>query len=367
MVTPQWLRTKGGPTNTVYNLKRNLEGLAHSVSIVTREQHPDVFSFSNTPLLREMQIVTILRGIRPDVVHVHGRLHYLVPAIIYQKLFNRRARIVFTFHTQPRCRQYLVGSSAVKVPYKGVQAVIGRYLLGFCTITSVSDSLVQAINQNCDMTIDRYSVIQSGAAVASDAPVDHDLLRHSYGLNGAAPVLYSIGVLSWDWKVAGHKIVIEAVAILRNRYPGVKLLIAGDGPYRAFLEEIVAELGLQSHVVFCGNLENPSALFAVADLYVHMALNEGSPLSIIEAMMAGSPIIAANRGGIPEIIKDGNTGILIEPTAMNLAESMIELLADDEKRARLGENAREYARANLSWRKIAAEYLSLYEQGDDRG
>jgi len=180
------------------------------------------------------------------------------------------------------------------------------------------------------------------------------------GLGDAAPILCTIGVFSWDWKVAGHLICMEAVASLRKDFPRIKLLIAGDGAFRSYLETTVKNLGLQDNIIFLGNVDHVDEVLSMADIYVHMALNEGCPLAVVEAMRAGKPIVAARQGGIPEIIEDGVTGILVEPTPNALAASVVDLLLSEERRATLGRNAFSYAASNFTWEVIAQKYFTLY-------
>jgi glycosyltransferase involved in cell wall biosynthesis len=365
MITPQWLNTKGGPTNYVNNLKIILENRSHKVCIVTSDRYPNVFIFSNYLFIRELQIVKILMSFTPDVIHIHGRLHYILPAVLYKKLYNESVKIIFTFHTQPRCKKYLNESEKVEIPYKGIQAKVGQFLLGFCNnITSVSKSLVEAINKNCDLKILNFKVIHAGAIITDGDEVDSDNQFRRYSLQDASTILSSIGVLSWDWKVAGHKIAIEAISLLKDRFPNIKLLIAGDGPYKQYLQDVAANLGVVKNIIFCGNVEKSATILRITDIYVHMALNEALGLVIIEAMQSRKAIIAAHLGGIPELIVNNETGVLIEPSAQNLANTLIELIEDKNKRESMGNNAYLYASQELTWQKITDEYLLLYTEGN---
>ncbi|MFZ3115584.1 MAG: glycosyltransferase family 4 protein [Syntrophales bacterium] len=361
MITPQWLGTKGGPTNYVKNLKLNLEADAHKVSILTSDYYPGVNIFSTMPGLRDIQIIKHLIKISPDIIHIHGRLHYILSAGVYKHIFKAKTKIIFTFHTQPQIEDYLSEGKKQKLPYTGLEGKIGSFLLNHCdVVASVSDSIIKNIKKYCDMKVTDYIVIQSGSNRTEREEMICEAFKKKNVKESSYPILSSIGVFSWDWKVLGHKITIEAINILKGKYPNITLLIAGDGPYREYLMKIVESLSLKDNVVFCGNMEDPSAILHVADFYVHMALNEGSPLAVIEAMRAKKTIIAANKGGIPEIITDGETGILIEPSAVNLANKLIELIENKEICSNIGMNAYMYAVQNLSWREITNLYISIY-------
>jgi glycosyltransferase involved in cell wall biosynthesis len=150
---------------------------------------------------------------------------------------------------------------------------------------------------------------------------------------------------------------------LRKRFPNIRLLIAGDGKFRRYLEDIVRRREMEDCITFLGNVDFIPELLALSDIYVHMALNEGCPHSVIESMRAKKPIIAANRGGIPEILENDVTGLLIEPDAERLAEAVERLVVNKRETESLAQKASEYASANLTWEIIAKRYLAVY-QGD---
>jgi len=365
MITPQWLRTKGGPTTTVYHLANQMRTRGHTVEILTSEKDSGVSTFDERLFVREFQIIRRLLEFRPDVIHIHGRLHFVPSAWIYQALFSPRTRILFTFHTQPRYRKYLPDAPEVRKPYTGLQAVPAKFLLHVCDrITSVSKSLVESLNENSNLGISDYAVIPSGAPTISINPQEVEQFKGQYALESCYPILSTVGVFAYDWKVAGHQIAIEAVKILSRKFPRIKLLIVGDGIYRRYLVEQVNTLGVGENIVFCGYMDKPEIPVGLSDIYVHMGLNEGSPLSVVEAMLAGKPIVAVNLGGIPEILTQNQTGILIEPDAERLAEAVAYLLANKDERLRLASNARSYAYAKLNWASIAELYLSLFKGRD---
>jgi glycosyltransferase involved in cell wall biosynthesis len=363
MVTPQWVRTKGGPSTYVGHLTEALRRRGHEVTVLAGEEGPGAIAFDPRPGRREAGILRALRAGKPDVVHLHGRVHYIPPAWAYRAAAGKKVRLVFTFHTQPFIRVFLDLGDQPQPDYAGVKRLLARFLLPRCdAVTSVSRNLVENLNRGYGLGIDTFTVIQSAAAPAAADPARLAALKYAYGLHEAFPVLSSIGVLTWDWKVAGHLICCQAAALLRDRFPRLKLLIAGDGRHRGYLEAKIRSLGLEQQAVLLGNWDQIPELLAATDMYVHLALNEGCPLAVIEAMQAGKPIIAARRGGIPEIIADGDTGRLIEPEAEALARTVAELLGHQDERRRLGMNAQAHWRRRLRWEVIAAQYEAVYGQ-----
>lgn len=361
LLTGQWLRTKGGPTNYVVNLARALENQGAKVTVLAAEPGAGATQYRSSPLGRNLDIIRILSELRPDIIHIHSRLHLIPPALAYRTLAGSRCPLVFTFHTQPSIRRYLEVSAPIPPSYGGIRGKLARILLRRCdAVAAVSDSIIRDLNAHFGMAIEKYSVIPSGSG-----SVDPDLaklaeLRAAHNLSGLKPVLATVGVCSWDWKAAGHQVAIESVGHLRGKYPNIGLIIAGDGQYREYLANLVRHLGLEKNVRFLGNVDRANEVLAAADLYVHMAMNEGSPLAVVEAMAAGKPIIAANLGGIPELIEDGVTGRLIDPNVGSLAQAAEGLISDRELAERLGKNAMRVAKSELTWDAVARSYSDLY-------
>ena len=225
----------------------------------------------------------------------------------------------------------------------------------------MSDSIVRDLNRAFDLKIRNYVVIPSGGQPLTTEAASVQSFVKRYGLAESFPIVGTTGVMYLDAKVLGQQHCIEATKRLIGEFPKIRLLIAGDGPYRPYLENVTRDLGLENNVTFLGNVPDLSAYLATIDLYAHMAQVEGCPLSIVEAMWARKAIIAANCGGMPELITSGVSGILIEPSAENLAQTMMALARDPARRKELARRAFDFVRDNLSWPRIARQYLDLYQ------
>ncbi len=302
-----------------------------------------------------------LRLLRPDVVHIHGRLQAVAPAALYRQAFNPQARVVITFHTMPHVRDYLEVPSGNGGEYAGPRKVAARFLLANCDrVTAVSHSIVHSLRHDVRLPIGNYDVVRAGS---EHEPVDSSRVEAARALwpcAGRTPILSTVGVLSWDWKVAGHKLCMEALPHVKATFSQVQLLVAGDGRYRQYLQAVIEAHGLQNDVRLLGNVDDVPALLNVTDLYVHMGLNEGSPHAIIEAMAAGKPIVAARAAGIPEIVEDGKTGLLVEPDPRSVADGVLRLLSDRPLARRLAQAAYAYARSHLTWRRVALDCIRIY-------
>ncbi|HZP43035.1 MAG TPA: glycosyltransferase [Candidatus Binatia bacterium] len=160
----------------------------------------------------------------------------------------------------------------------------------------------------------------------------------------------------------GFDLLIDAFARLGTAAYGVDLLIAGDGPERAALEAAAARLGLGDRVRFLGAVDEAraAALYRGACVVACPSRWEGLPLVCLEAMASGAAVVAAAVDGIPDAVTDGETGVLVgaeDPAA--LASALAALLADDERRRRLGERARAVARERFAWADVAGAYLDV--------
>ena len=134
------------------------------------------------------------------------------------------------------------------------------------------------------------------------------------------------------------EVLIEALAIASKSRPDVHLVIVGDGPCRADLEQLTASLGLRDRVHFMGRRDDVDSIVRNADICAMSSDWEGMPLFALEAMAAAKPLVATRVGGMPEIVASGETGTLVPPrNPQALADAMTELLSDPELRARLGE------------------------------
>ncbi len=162
---------------------------------------------------------------------------------------------------------------------------------------------------------------------------------------------------------------MRAFATLRPRHPELKLRLVGDGPERAALEALARELGVSESVTFAGRLpeEETLAEIARADLLVLSSFMEGLPIVLMEAMAVGVPVVASRVAGIPELVEDGETGLLFTPSDWDeLATRIDSLLGDEALQARLTEQARAKVASEFDTRKSAKEIAELFNSLDAR-
>jgi glycogen(starch) synthase len=201
--------------------------------------------------------------------------------------------------------------------------------------------------------VPRSSAIINGLAVPDLAPAP---------LPFDPPTLLCLGRLA---RQKGFDLALLALRSLVARVPGIRMVVAGDGPLRADLERLAAGLELGSAVRFTGWVEPQEvpALLNTATIVVMPSWNEGLPLVAIQAAQMGRPIVATRVSGNPEVVDDGNTGLLIEPGDPGaLADAIVSLLGDPAAAERMGAAARRRALELFTLDRCADEYFALYRQ-----
>jgi glycosyltransferase involved in cell wall biosynthesis len=146
-----------------------------------------------------------------------------------------------------------------------------------------------------------------------------------------------VGIVAKLSPVKGHEHFLRAAAGIAKAHDDVAFLVVGDGPRRQMLTEMAKELEIEDAVVFAGARDDVPSLLKLMDVFVLSSLSEGSPNAVLEAMAAGLPVIATDVGGLPDIVIDGESGILVPPGDWEALEKAItELLADPERAAAMG-------------------------------
>jgi glycosyltransferase involved in cell wall biosynthesis len=156
---------------------------------------------------------------------------------------------------------------------------------------------------------------------------------------------------------------IRAFLIVRERIPGARMTIAGEGPSRPSLEQLARELGASDAVTFCGRMANADipALYASADVCINASLADNMPISVLEALASGVPVVSTRVGGVPHLVEHEQTALLVEaanPQAM--AEAVLRVLGDAPLRARLKAAGLEAVR-RFDWASVKPKLLAVYE------
>ncbi|MBI2804618.1 MAG: glycosyltransferase [Planctomycetes bacterium] len=161
----------------------------------------------------------------------------------------------------------------------------------------------------------------------------------------------------------GFDVLLKSAAVVCEAYPKAGFILFGDGPLRANLERQAAEWKLHGRFIFAGFRTDLAKFLPNLDLGVMSSFTEGLPVALLETAAAGVPSVATSVGGIPEVIADGTTGLLVPAgDAGALARSIVELLRDDARRRTLGEAARASARRDFSFETMSSQYHTLFKR-----
>jgi glycosyltransferase involved in cell wall biosynthesis len=162
--------------------------------------------------------------------------------------------------------------------------------------------------------------------------------------------------------------LVQAAALLRGRYPDIRLVIWGEGSLRPELEALIGNLGLNQAVQLPGHTHDAEKALSTMDAFILPSLSESCSNSLMEAMAVGLPVIASNTGGNPELVLDGSSGLLVRPgDPADLARAMAHLMDNPAAAAALGTNAAQRARIKFSLPSMLAGIEAFYESALEGG
>lgn len=163
--------------------------------------------------------------------------------------------------------------------------------------------------------------------------------------------------------VKGHKYFLPAIREVVRIFPDAKFLFVGEGPLRGEIERDIERLGVKESVLLCGFRRDIPEILSIAEFYVHPSLTEAFSLSILEAMALGKAVVANRVGGIPEVVAEGETGLLVHPRhTETLSMAIVELLQCPSRVKEMGQKGRERALNCFSVEDSARELEKIYEQ-----
>jgi len=292
-------------------------------------------------------VYQVLRGLKADVVHAHlpEACWYGLPAAWAARVPVRIAHLQ-NCHWQWTMKLRLLDMAASAFATKAVacSASVQRF---YHERLRYSDNKLKVIHNSVDL--ERFQTLPT-----------RQESRHVLGLPQNAPILTCVASLTPQ---KGHRYLLEAMPKVRAAFPETLLLLVGDGELRETLERVAEGAQLTRAVRFLGRRTDIARLLAASDLFVLPSLWEGLPLALLEAAVVGVPAVASQVDGIPEVIKNGVTGILVSPANSEpLAEAILTLLWHPERRLEMGRQARQYVAEQFSIGKIARDMELLYAE-----
>jgi glycosyltransferase involved in cell wall biosynthesis len=294
------------------------------------------------------QLSVLFRQYRPAVVHTHIiGLNYAYPLML-------RYRTPARVHTVHSLAQREVG---VRVG-AWVRMLAFRYRFGGVVPVAVADEVRASIQQLYGYP--DPPLIPNGIPTDEYAP-DHDRRaqwRQAHGIEPHATVLVHVGRFA---PPKNHALLVEAFAQVRANTP-LYLLLVGSGELEGAVREQVAQLGLEGRVRFLGVRADVAEILNASDVFVLSSRWEGNPMSVMEAMASGLPVVSTAVGGVPELVRDGETGLLVpSEDAGALARAIQALVDDSARRQAMGAAARQHAVASFDIRHTVRGYEQLYE------
>lgn len=337
-----------GPHEADFLLSRTLPVEVVTLQGLGRAVRPfdDVRAFA--ALVRE------IRRFHPAIVHTHtAKAGFLgrAAAIVAYPRRRRRPRLVHTFHGHLLHGYFRPTTTRAVVVIERLLAARTDAL--FAVGARVRDELLQVgIGQR-----EQYTVMPPGIVV--EATPDREHAREAFCLPPNRPVVLFVGRLA---RVKRPDRFVELADALRRRVPDALFLVLGGGELESSVRAQVDRFGLRDQVRFEGWREDIMTAYAAADVLVLTSDNEGMPVTLIEAALAGTPAVTTNVGSAGEVVVDGKTGFVVPADVTSIADAVAQLLLDPERRASFGAEARVLARERFSAARLARDTAAVYEE-----
>ena len=234
-------------------------------------------------------------------------------------------------------------------------------------VIAVSQAVARELRTSHVVSNDQIAVIHNGIDVEriqrTCAALHLVLFRQSIGMPGRGALVGSIGELR---TLKRHDDFIRAAALVLKEFPETQFVIAGVGEVREQLETLVAELGLPDRFHFLGWLDDADKLLCAMDVFVSASETESFGLAIVEAMAAGTAVVATATEGAKEVIDDQKTGLLVPIGDVNrIAQSVIDLLSDPEKRRAIATESAQSAAQKFSLTRMVDDIETIYLRRED--
>lgn len=225
---------------------------------------------------------------------------------------------------------------------------------------AVAESHGKFLADNLRITRDRVTVIPNGVDTERFAPLpDTASVRAELGISPTAPV---VGIVAALRPEKNHELFLHMAARVVRELPSARFLIVGNGPCCESIVRLTQQLGITDHIIFTGSRSDVPRVLAAMDVFALTSRMEANPLSILEAMSVGRPVVATNVGSIHEAVAEGQTGFLVTPgDAFQFADRVLRLLNDPLRSHAMGAAARERVLRRWSIQSMVTGYEQLIE------
>ena len=274
---------------------------------------------------------------KPDIIHTHRyTTRYVIPAAIFARIKHR----VHTVHNVAQKESDRIGR------------ILNKFFFKHCNTIPValSDIVQESICKTYKIKPESIPIIFNGINLEWCLP------KKEYQAGKKISILH----IGRFMEQKNHKGLIEAFSIFYAQEPNSVLQLIGEGDKRAEIEELVQQFNLNNSVEFLGTKSNVYEYLHNADIFTLPSLYEGVPMTLIEAMGTGVPIVATNVGGIPDMLVNEESALLIEVHSHKIADALLRLARDENLRKRLGEKAKSES-VKFSAKVMAEKYLEIYK------
>lgn len=296
------------------------------------------------------RLARFLRQERVDLVHAHQYTPFFY-ALAARRLY-RRPPLLFTEH----------GRHHPDYPRRKRMFVNRLLLEARDRVVGVGESVRQALVHNEGIPTHRVGVIYNGINLTpfSNGRPDRSAVRREIGVGADDLILLQVARLDY---LKDHATGLRTLSHVRKARSNAQLVLVGEGPERGAIQEQIQRLDLSAHVRLLGLRSDVARLLAAADVFLLTSISEGIPLTLIEAMAAGVPVVSTNVGGVPEVVEDAQTGLLAPAgDEAALAGHVLRLTGDPELREEIVRRARRRATQIFCEEQMHEAYLNLYRE-----
>jgi glycosyltransferase involved in cell wall biosynthesis len=291
-----------------------------------------------------------LRRIQPDVVHCHNLTTFGYGAIAARLagdvpvVMTKHGNLVTRTGVTGRLNGFLIRRADVVAVSREAGGIMGAWMPeGSRPVRCIANGI--SIGPYDDLPSREEARVQLGRPAPS----------------------FVVGIVARVTRGKGHLVLIDAFAGILNNIPGALLLIVGEGGLLPTVKARIRELALERSVLTLGERQDVPAILAALDVFCLPSETEGMPMTVLEAMAAGLPVVASNVGGIPEVVEEGRTGLMVPPRAVGaLAAALLALAGDPERAREMGRLGRERLLKEFSLEQAVIAYEDVYREAVDR-
>jgi glycosyltransferase involved in cell wall biosynthesis len=290
----------------------------------------------------------LMKQLRPAVIHAHDPHGVAMAALALSMSGARTPRPLPPLIASRRVDFHIKGNALSRWKYRQVDCFI-------CASEAVREVLIAD-----GVSRDRAVTVHEGIDLERVAAAPRANLHADLWLPHDAPIVGNVAALVPH---KGQRHLIEAAALVVKTVPDARFVIAGEGELRPALERQIKEHRLEKHVFLAGFRPDILSVHKAFDIFVMSSVTEGLGTSLLDAMACGKPIVATRAGGIPEVVVDGETGLLVPPRDHEaMAEAIVTLLRDRALRARIGHAGEVRVGERFSAERMVQDTLAVYER-----